>query len=62
MSETIKVTFDPKSLPTWAQKDRAVVVRCKVSLSFRAEIHNAKTAQMKRFLSKEAQRLQSASF
>lgn len=57
MAETINVEFDANSLPAWARNNPAVVRQCKINLSFRHDVHNAKTAQMRRFLIKEAQRL-----
>lgn len=58
MSKTIAIKFDPDSLPRWAQNDPQVVLGCKHSLSFRADVCSATTAQMKRHLKREAQRFQ----
>ena len=54
---TIYVTFDPRSLPRWAQRDPAVVAVCERDLMFRADVHRAKTAQYRRFLRREARRI-----
>ncbi len=53
-SKTINVQFDTKSLPRWAQNDPNVVLGSKYSLSFRANVFEAKTEQAKRQLKREA--------
>jgi len=54
---TIHVTFDPQSLPAWARRDPDVVAVCERDLMFRADVHRAQTAQYRRFLRREAQRI-----
>lgn len=57
-TQTIAVQFDPTDLPEWAQKDSAVVERCKSDLSFRGDVYNAETTQRRNFLRHETRRLQ----
>lgn len=53
-TQTIQATFDPKSLPRWAQNDAAVVAKCRISLSFRCDVFSATTKQMQNFLKRKA--------
>jgi hypothetical protein len=46
MVTTIETKFDPTALPKWAQEDEDVTSLCKIDLSFRASVHDAKTRQM----------------
>lgn len=50
IQQTIEVEFNPESLPKWAQGDDNIIARCKVDLSFRCDVHDAKTESWKYFL------------
>lgn len=54
---TITVQFDRKALPEWAQKNPDVVEMCKRDGGFRADVCEARTAQVRRLLVKEAARI-----
>jgi hypothetical protein len=56
MSKTIETTFDPKSLPRWAQNNPAVVARCERDLAFRVNVINAQTRQYRELLKRDAAR------
>lgn len=56
MEKTIATTFDPKSLPRWAQNDPQVVELCKRDLSFRANVCAATKSDYKKVLKQEAAR------
>jgi hypothetical protein len=53
-SETIVTKFDPRALPRWAQRFPEVVALCERNLAYRVAVHNAKTAQMRKFLKRQA--------
>ena len=55
MTTTIVIKFDASALPKWAQKNQDVVELCKRDLAYRCNVYNAKTAQMKRLLTKQAE-------
>jgi len=55
---TIQVEFDPKSLPTWARRNKAVVELSKRDLAFRVNVHDAQTQPMRRVLIRQAERAQ----
>lgn len=55
MSKTIEATFNPKSLPRWAQNNAAVVARCERDLAFRVNVFNAETRQYRDQLKRDAQ-------
>jgi len=44
MTQTIRVEFDPASLPAWAQKIPAVVKVAERDLAFRCNVFRAKRA------------------
>jgi len=56
--QTIQVQFDPKSLPRWAQQSKAVVELCQRDLAYRVNVHDAKTAQMRKVLIRQAEAAQ----
>lgn len=55
-TQTIPAKFDRK-LPAWARNNSAVVARCETNYAFRCDVFAATTAQMKRLLTKTAERL-----
>lgn len=55
--KTINVTFDPASLPSWAQRYPAVVELCESDLGFRCNVFSAKNLDYKNHLLREAHRL-----
>lgn len=38
MTTTVNVAFDPAALPAWAQRNPAVVARCKTDLPYRCNV------------------------
>ena len=56
MTTTINVSFDPTTLPAWAQRIPAVVARCKTDLAYRCDVCAAKTSAIRRLLTKQATR------
>lgn len=57
ITTTIAKKFDPSALPRWARNDSAVVALCEKNLAYRCNVHDAKTAQYRAFLKREARRL-----
>lgn len=53
---TINVKFNPKVLPRWAQNCPDVVALCERDLGYRANVCNAQTPQMQKYLRGEAAR------
>ena len=51
---TIATTFDPKTLPAWAQRIPEVVARCKADLAYRCDVCAATTAAIRKLLTKQA--------
>ena len=58
-NQTITKKFDRNTLPAWARKNTAVATRCEKDYAYRCDVFNATTAQMKRMLTKTAERLAS---
>ena len=56
ISTTITTTFDARDLPRWAQQIPAVVDLCRRNLAYRCDVHDARTVQQRRFLTREAER------
>lgn len=56
MATTINTKFSPASLPRWAQNTPPVVELCKARLSYRCDVHTAKTHSEKARLKQQAQR------
>lgn len=54
MNTTINTTFDPHALPAWAQQIPAVVALSKTNYAYRCDVCAAKTAQMRKFLTRRA--------
>ena len=54
MTTTIPTEFDPTALPAWAQRNPAVVARCKTDLPYRCNVCAAKTRWLRRLLAKDA--------
>jgi hypothetical protein len=58
MSTTISTAFDSRTLPEWAQRDAAVVERCRFDLAFRATVCTTQTRQQAEFLRRDTQRFE----
>lgn len=57
MKKQIETQFDSKALPRWAQSHPEIVALCERNYTFRCNVCAAKTAQYRRFLVREAERL-----
>lgn len=53
---TIQTTFNPKSLPRWAQTRPAVVDKCRRDLAYRCNVCSAMTRQVRQQLIRDAER------
>lgn len=58
MTKTIEARFTRAQLPSWARRYPAVVKRCEKDLAFRCSVMVASTEDYKKFLIKQAERLE----
>lgn len=54
LQRTVGKSFNRNDLPRWARNDENVVVLCERDLGFRCNVFDAKTAQYKRLLKRQA--------